>query len=150
MYVLLDEAWTLETKYKLLDPVAITNDPLYTTYGPYSICAQLQEEHEKLVSNSDWPTLASKLPESNTIPVALLENQSSTVSPGHIIQCYKCKQYGHKANNPIYLVPSANAAPLAKWGFTNSRTHMIPTLPTGSWKGIHSSPGSGSRTVSTS
>ena len=75
MFALLDETRTLETKYKLLDPVAITNDPLYTSYGPYVICVKLQEEHGKLISDSDWPALATKLPESNSLPVASIDNQ---------------------------------------------------------------------------
>ena len=71
MFTLLDEARTLETKYKLQDPASITADPLYTTYSPYAICSKLQEKHGKLISDSDWPALAMKLPESNTLPVAL-------------------------------------------------------------------------------
>ena len=56
----------METKYKLLDPVAMGNDPAYTTCGPYTICATLEEEHDKLISDSDWPTLTTKSPESNS------------------------------------------------------------------------------------
>ena len=41
------------------------NDPEYTSYGPYAIRAVLQEEHGKLIADSDWPVLATKLPESN-------------------------------------------------------------------------------------
>ena len=37
MYMLLDEARTLETKYRLLDPVSMGNDPNYTKYGPYAL-----------------------------------------------------------------------------------------------------------------
>ena len=53
MFNLLDSARTLETKYKLLDPAAITNDDLYTTYGPYAICLAIQEERGRLISDSD-------------------------------------------------------------------------------------------------
>ena len=86
MFALLDETRTLETKYKLLDPAAMTKDPLYTSYGPYAVCAILQEEHGTLISDSDWPALATKLPESNTIPVT--PDQPSTDKN---VQCYKCR-----------------------------------------------------------
>ena len=43
MFNLLDLARTLETKYKLLDPAAITNDELYMTYEPYAICSAIQK-----------------------------------------------------------------------------------------------------------
>ena len=66
MFKLLDKAHTMETKYKLLGPVAMGNDPAYITCGPCAICATLQEEHGKLISDSDWPTLATKLLESNS------------------------------------------------------------------------------------
>ena len=66
MFVLLDEARILETKYKLLDPATMSMDPQHTTYGPYAVCAALQEE------------------------------PSSDLT----IQCFKYKQFGHKANNP--------------------------------------------------
>ena len=100
MFQLLDSARTLETKYKLLDPAAMTTDPLYTTYGPYAVCAALQEEHGRLISDSDWPALASKLPESNTAPTNHKDDSPSSEDQQHI-QCFKCKQFGHKANNPI-------------------------------------------------
>lgn len=69
MFTLLDSARTLETKYRLLDPATMGNDNDYTSYGPYAICATLQDEHGKLLADSDWPTLATKLPESNAMPV---------------------------------------------------------------------------------
>ena len=70
-------------------------DPDYTKYGPYALCAALQDEHGKLIADSDWPTLALKLPETNNVlPEESLDTNQQ-------IQCYRCKQYGHKANNPI-------------------------------------------------
>ena len=100
MFTLLDETRTLETKYKRRDPASIATDPLYTTYGPYAICSKLQEEHGKLISDSDWPALATKLPESNTLPVESVDDRKAVPPSDPTIQCYKCKQFGHKANNP--------------------------------------------------
>ena len=93
MFTLLDDARTMETKYRLLDPATMQNDPNYSTLGPYGLCAKLQDEHGKLIADSDWPALASTLPESNNI------NINSEDEPQELI-CYKCKQPGHKANDP--------------------------------------------------
>ena len=53
MFTLLDEARTLETKYRLLDPATMGDDSTYTAHGPYAVCAVLQEEHGKLIADSD-------------------------------------------------------------------------------------------------
>ena len=90
MFTLLDQAHTLETKYRLLDPATMGSDSDYTSFGPYAVCTVLQEEHGKLIADSDWPALAAKLPESNTAAPA----------PEVSVQCYKCHQWGHKANDP--------------------------------------------------
>ena len=92
MFTLLDNVRTLETKYRLLDPATMGDDSSYTLYGPYAICATLQDEHGKLIADSDWPALATKLPESNA---AIPEPKN----PGEV-QCYRCFQWGHKANDP--------------------------------------------------
>ena len=92
MVDLLDKARTLETKYQLLDPASMGRDAEYTVYGPYAICATLQDGHGKLIADSDWPALATKLPESNSAPTVPDDEQK--------IQCYKCFQWGHKANDP--------------------------------------------------
>ena len=43
------------------------DDPEYTKFGPYTISAALQEEHGHLIADSDWPAMATQLPESNTV-----------------------------------------------------------------------------------
>ena len=81
MFALLDSTRTLETRYRLKNPATMGNDPEYTTYGPYVICATLQDEHGTLIADSDWPALATKLPESN----ATANNKTALSKP---IQCY--------------------------------------------------------------
>lgn len=105
MYALLDSARTLETRYRLRDPATMGMDPDYTSYGPYAICSVLQEEHGKLIADSDWPALATKLPESN------LTREGADDLDMTSIQCYKCKQMGHKANNPSCPLYSKKQAP---------------------------------------
>ena len=136
MFELLDKARTLETKYKLLDPALIGNDPLYTTYRPYAICSTLQEEHGKLLSDSDWPALATKLPESNTVESSTEVIVSSLID--NEVQCYKCKKFGHKANNPICPMyqsrqektPSSNQklCPKDPWKYVEPRDLTSPVL----------------------
>ena len=41
MYPPLDAARTLETRYRLQDPITMCDDPEYTKYGTYAICASL-------------------------------------------------------------------------------------------------------------
>ena len=41
MYPLLDAARTLESRYRLQDPITMCDDPEYTKYGTYAICASL-------------------------------------------------------------------------------------------------------------
>ena len=94
MHALLDAARTLETRYRLKDPITMGDNPEYTKYGPYAIYTSLQEEHGRLVVDSDWPALANKPSETNNVTPEEMEKDK-------IIQCYKCKQWGHKANNPI-------------------------------------------------
>ena len=67
MFTILDAARTLETRYRLLDPRTMGDDPDYTKYGPYAICASLQEVIGRLIADSDWPALANKLPETNNV-----------------------------------------------------------------------------------
>ena len=95
MFALLDAARTMETNYRLKDPVTMGTDPEYTNVGPYAICAVLQEEHGRLIADSDWPALATKLPQSNAVTP-----EETSEEPQKPIQCYKCKQWGHKSNDP--------------------------------------------------
>ena len=106
MYALLDSARTLETSYHLKDPVTMGDDPAYTSVGPYAICAALQEEHGRLIADSDWPALATKLPESNAVTP-----EETMDTPPKQFQCFKCKQWGHKANNPACPLFSKKPSP---------------------------------------
>ncbi len=104
IYPLLDEVRTLETRYRLKDPITMGNDPACAKFGPYVLWASLQDEHGKLITDSDWPALASKLPETNKAVPAPDE-------PSKDFECYRCKQCGHKANNPICLSYVAKGFP---------------------------------------
>jgi hypothetical protein len=55
----------MEGAYKLVDPKLITQDAEYATLGPIGIVAWAQKEHTQLVTDHEWPALASQLPESN-------------------------------------------------------------------------------------
>ena len=65
MYTLLDKVRTLEPDIKMSDPKTLTKDPKYAKLGPLGIIATLQAAHGALLSELDWPALASKLPEAN-------------------------------------------------------------------------------------
>ena len=125
MFEMLDKARTLESKYRLLDPTLMGKDAEYTSYGPYAICSKLQDEHGKLIAESDWPALAMKLPESNSAPAGPL-NQVPT-STNKAIQCYKCHQWGYKANDPKYpLFTQQNLMTHLPYLKVKRRNHLIP------------------------
>ena len=69
MFTLLDNTCTLQTKYRWLEPKLMGKDKDFVYFGPYTVAATLQEEHGKLIADSDWTTLATKLPELNTLVV---------------------------------------------------------------------------------
>ena len=99
MFTLLDNARPLETKYRLLlDHKLLGSDKDYTSFGPYDVCSTtLQEEHSILIADSKWPELATKIPKSNS---TLLQNTPKAPD----MRCYKCHEWGHKANDPICLL----------------------------------------------
>ena len=88
MFELLDKACTMETRYKFLHPVAIENDPAYITCDPYDICTTQQEEHGKLISDSDWRALATKLPKSNSAGTEERSPTPDTPSQNQV-QCHR-------------------------------------------------------------
>ena len=63
-----------------------------------------------MISDADWPALATKLPESNAVTT---ENDPTKTGADMKIQCFKCKQFGQKANNPIrpLFTPKKNDSP---------------------------------------
>ena len=134
MFEMLDKTRTLESKYRLLDPASMGEDAEYTSYGPCAICSKLQDEHGKLIAESDWTALAMKLPESNSAPAGPL-NQVPT-STEKAIQCYKCHQWGHKANDPkcpLFTQRKPNDTPSVPQGQAKKPSHTRPKDP---WKYI--------------
>ena len=77
MHTLLDKVRTLEHDIKLSDPKTLTKYPKYAKLGPLGIIATLQAAHGALLSELDWPALASKLPEVNA---SITSVQSGTTS----------------------------------------------------------------------
>ena len=89
MYTLLDEVKTLEHEYKLSDPKTLTKDSKYAKFGPLGVIATLQAAHGALLSELDWPALATKLPEAN-----LSMNTSANTRT-----CYRCGSGDHLSRN---------------------------------------------------
>ena len=69
VYKFLDNATTMELKYKLTDPKAIAKDPLYSTLGRLGLIATLQAIHSDFCEDLSWPASTNKLPTSNFTPV---------------------------------------------------------------------------------
>ena len=112
MYTLLDEVKTLEHEYKLSDPKTLTKDPKYAKFGPLGVIAILQAAHGALLSELDWPALATKLPEAN-----LSMNTSANTRT-----CYRCGSVDHlSCDCPQPLAGVSNtrkhSAALADWKY---------------------------------
>ena len=130
MFALLDQTRTLETKYRLLDPKLIGQDKDYTSFGPYAIAATLQDEHGKLIADADWPALATKLPESNSTEATSKKDISE-------VQCYRCHQWGHKANDPRcpqYNKRRGQNESTATENATPAKSSAQPNKPKDPWK----------------
>ena len=65
VYNLLDTVKQMEHKYKVLDPRKILQDPQYNKLGPIGLISTPYEMYGRLVTDHDWPALATKLPQSN-------------------------------------------------------------------------------------
>ena len=87
MFTLLDTVKEMEHMYKLSDPRALTRDANYVRLGPLGIIATLQEAYGTLMSEHDWPALATKLPQSNNATKIKGEPRENT---SH--KCFRCKK----------------------------------------------------------
>ena len=65
VYNLLDTVKQMEHKYKVLDPRKALKDPQYDKLGAIGLISTLHEMYGRLVTDHDWPALATKLPQSN-------------------------------------------------------------------------------------
>ena len=71
IFTMLDSVKAMEYKYKVLDPLKLTKDPEYVTFGPIHLLATLQQVYGRLIATHDWPALSTKLPQSNVAITAM-------------------------------------------------------------------------------
>ena len=83
MYSVIDIGKSFEHNYKLSHPKKLTKDFKYAKLGPLGIIVTLQAAHGVILSELDWPALASKLPEAS----ALINNVQSGITSQ---TCYCC------------------------------------------------------------
>ena len=81
IFNLLDYVKTMEHKYKVLDPRSLLLDSECHKYGPMGLILTLHEIYGRLISDHDWPALATKLPQSNNAPART----------GTDRKCYRCQ-----------------------------------------------------------
>jgi hypothetical protein len=92
IYNLLDHVKTMEHKYKVLDPRSITKDPQYSDYGPIALVSTVHQLYGRLITDHDWPALATKLPQSNNAPAndGRYSRPSSRSGDDYKIKCFRC------------------------------------------------------------
>jgi hypothetical protein len=95
VYAKLDLVKMMEGRYKLTDPKLITQDGDYTILGPIGLIAWAQQEHTQIVTDHDWPALASKLPESNVAVQMAKPTYASAVGGNGDRKCYRCGSKDH-------------------------------------------------------
>jgi hypothetical protein len=62
VFNLLDIVKKMEHKYKVVDPCKLLADTAYATQGPVGLISTLPEMYGGLITDNDWPALATKLP----------------------------------------------------------------------------------------
>ncbi|KAI2509164.1 hypothetical protein MHU86_5283 [Fragilaria crotonensis] len=87
IFTLLDSVKGMEHKYKMLSPEMLVKDPDYPTYGPIGLISTLHEIYGRLITDRDWPALATKLPQSNNAATSSRPSSSN----GTAIKCFRCQ-----------------------------------------------------------
>ena len=104
VYNLLDTVKQMEHKYKVLDPRKILTDPSYDKLGPIGLISTLHEIYGRLLTDHDWPALATKLPQSNNATAPAAGSSTTSVSKGagekREIICFRCKGSHHIKDCP--------------------------------------------------
>jgi hypothetical protein len=95
VFNLLDKVKQMEHKYKVLDPRKICDDSEYSIYGPIALITTLHEIYGRLITDHDWPALATKLPQSNNATA-----HSKAVGEKSDIKCFRCKGNHHVKDCP--------------------------------------------------
>ena len=98
VFDLLDRVKQMEHKYKVLDPRKICDDPEYSMYGPIALITTLHEIYGRLLTDHDWPALATKLPQSNNVTATSTSAKTGGDKPD--INCFRCKGNHHVKECP--------------------------------------------------
>ena len=101
VYNLLDSVKQMEHKYKVLDPRKILQDPSYDKLGPLGLISTLHEMYGQLITDHDWPALATKLPQSNHAAANSSAKSGDRGDKHDInIKCFRCKGNHHVKDCP--------------------------------------------------
>jgi len=121
MFALREKASDFEYEFKLVDPATMAKDTRYSTLGPIGLLGKIQEEYGRLLSDNDWPALATKLPEVNyssdgakKIDSKTTDKPESNTSLGQGMDqrvCFKCGSPDHLANKCPQKATTGNSTP---------------------------------------
>ena len=100
VYNLLDSVKQMEHKYKVLDPRKILADAEYDKFGPIGLISTLHEIYGCLLTDHDWPALATKLPQSNNATAHSSVKSGDKSGDKGDIKCFRCKGNHHVKECP--------------------------------------------------
>ena len=98
VFNLLDKVKQMEHKYKVLDPRKICDDSEFSMYGPIALITTLHEIYGRLLTDHDWPALATKLPQRNNATATSTSTKAVGDKPD--IKCFRCKGNHHVKQCP--------------------------------------------------
>ena len=137
VFNLLDYVKTMEHKYKVLDPRTILKDSDYPKYGPVALISTLHEMYGHLISDHDWPALATKLPQSNNAKDVYFRCKG----PHHVKDCPKKGKSKDKSKdkdkeNDLPAAKRAKATLPACWRYLEPKDLTKPLVDDDgrSWK----------------
>ena len=148
IFSLLDLVKTMEHEYKLVDPKTLASDKDYVTLGPLGIIATLQAAHGALLTEHDWPAIASTLPQANvaaapsanvaptvTSAASTTTSSASTSGARRTIRCFRCQGAHHVRDCTEPENSGSNntnahrvARPLADWKYIRPADLTVPCL----------------------
>ena len=121
VYIRLDSVKQMEHKYKVFDPRKILADVEYDKFGPIELISTLHEIYGRLLTDHDWPAMATNLPQSNNATAHSSAKTGDKAGDKSDIKCFRCK-----GNHHVKECPKKRRSKIATPSRIVARTLMSP------------------------